>query len=219
MLLTVEVDGAGLLGTAPAERLEAAVYVYALAAGGTVAGFFARSVAIDLEASGERLAGGGLRLLGTLELPPGAYELRALVHEPASGRHGLRATRLEIPAAATPPFAGRTAGRGSRPDSWLLAADGDGTALGLLARAGAGLPAALPVLTGETVELDLLVSAAVPPERPAPERFEARFADAEGRPLARAAAPVVARHATDLPGVERLRLALPLAGIEAGSYF
>jgi hypothetical protein len=57
-----------------------------------------RSLRLDLGKVGERMARGGIRVLGGLALPPGDYRLRTLVRDPATDRVSLATTPLSVPA-------------------------------------------------------------------------------------------------------------------------
>lgn len=140
MPILFEVPGVGLpeeVATAPALEF----YAYALTPAGSVAAHL--GLAVDLE-PGQLPAWSGIKLLATLDLPPGTYSLRFLVLEPESHRFGLRSERLSLPAADEPPVLTRPA-VGDSCDDWRVAAT-----------AGAAIPtvAARPVLvTGGTVEI------------------------------------------------------------------
>jgi VWFA-related protein len=88
----VEVPGAGLLAPG-SPRVGLEVYGYALDDEGTSRDFFAQSVDMDVAKVGVRLAQGGVRVLGKLDLPPGEHRLRVLVRD----RHDGRSSLLTIP--------------------------------------------------------------------------------------------------------------------------
>jgi hypothetical protein len=221
VVLMVEIDGPSLLGPNPGDTAQLEVFAYALAGNGGVRGFLSQRLPLDLTEVGEALFAGGVKLIGHLELPPGEYVLRVLVHETASQRYGLRAVPLTVPAGAalSPPLAAEPASAAASP--WLLVVEAPHGRLGavdfgeLLHQAGTPLPSALPLLPGDDAELDVLVTtgAAVG------ERLEARLLDRAGQPAARLQATVLARRATDLPGFDRLRIRLPLDELAVGSYF
>jgi tetratricopeptide (TPR) repeat protein len=181
----VEIEGPSLLAAAgEAERLDLEIYAYAVTPQGKVAGFLTQKLTLDLLETAESLYDGGLKLVGSLRLPPGPHSLRVLVMDAASGAYGLRTFGVAVPEA------GGTAPRllaallPEPPDSWLLvrqdiepprrlggavpvpeaeAAAGprptapEVAAAPLLAGPDATLPAALPVLdAGRTVEVQLL---------------------------------------------------------------
>jgi tetratricopeptide (TPR) repeat protein len=248
VLLFVEIDGASLLGAEPpaAPRLE--VYAYALTAAGAVAGHLAQGIDLDLERVGEAIYSGGLKFAGGLDLPPGRYVLHLLVFETAGRRYGLRTLPIELapaggPAAegASPPGAAGQPGPPGPPappaeseppgriltppifpeplGSWLLAGEAPrpgqpATGVGALLAGGGPLPAARPLLPAAgTAVADLLVAG--PPAGAL--TVEIALAGPAGGERT-VAAQVVERAAADLPGIERLRLAIPLAGVEPGRY-
>lgn len=92
----LEVRGDRLLAPgSPKVGIEA--YGYALDDKGSSRDFFAQSVDLDVEKVGGRLAQGGVRILGKLELPRGEHRLRVMVRDRADGRTSL----LTIPLSLT----------------------------------------------------------------------------------------------------------------------
>lgn len=92
----VEVPGNRLLAPG-SPRVGLEVYGYALGEDGTSRDFFAQSVDMDPARVGGRLAQGGVRVLGKLDLPPGEHRLRVLVRD----RHDGRSSLLTIPLATS----------------------------------------------------------------------------------------------------------------------
>jgi hypothetical protein len=88
----VEVPGGRLLAPG-SPRVGLEVYGYALGDDGTTRDFFAQSVDMDPAKVGGRLAQGGVRVLGRLDLPPGEHRLRVLVRD----RHDGRSSILTVP--------------------------------------------------------------------------------------------------------------------------
>jgi tetratricopeptide (TPR) repeat protein len=217
--LLVEIDGRSLLGPDPPPEPEVQIYAYALNPRNEVAGFLAQAVVLDLTQVGEAVFVGGLKFTGHLELAPGDYTLRLLVHEPASQRFGLAKVEVSVPqrAALLTPLVAES------PEApWLIVGEaqhGDMGALDLgraLALAGAPMPSALPLLRGDEARVDLLVYGAAGAALPDP--LPVRAEDLEGRPAGELPARVLGREATGLPGIERLRLGVPLTSLESGSY-
>ncbi len=145
--LLVEVDGVSFLRHNQAAEAWLEVYAYALTVEDSVAGHFAQAVALDVAAVGERLALGGLKLYGHLELPAGEYRLRVLVRNPQSGAAGVRSLPLLVagsPVAVFPESESR----------WLAAVESAAGGAAIDAEypfvaAGRALsPAARPVLAG-----------------------------------------------------------------------
>jgi VWFA-related protein len=84
----LEVPGQRLLAPG-GQRLGIEVYGYALDAQGSSHDFFAQSVDLDPSKVASRLAQGGVRILGKLDLPRGEHRLRVLVRDRADGRTSL----------------------------------------------------------------------------------------------------------------------------------
>lgn len=84
----LEVSGQRLLAPG-GQRLGIEVYGYALDERGSSHDFFAQSVDLDPSKVGSRLAQGGVRILGKLDLPRGEHRLRVLVRDRADGRTSL----------------------------------------------------------------------------------------------------------------------------------
>lgn len=218
--LVLELDGASLLGPSPAGEPVVEVYAYALRPDNSVAGFLAQSLPLDLAELGEALFVGGVKFFGHLELPPGDYSLRILVYEKASQRFGLSQVAVSVPqrAALLAPLVAET------PDTpWLLAGEARHGSMGaldpgrVLDLAGVAMPAALPLLRGSALTLDLLLYGAAGARLP--ERLEVRVRDASGQAAPSLEAEVVERSSTSLPGLERLRVRVPLDALVQGSYY
>ncbi|HEX5719933.1 MAG TPA: VWA domain-containing protein [Thermoanaerobaculia bacterium] len=93
----LEVRGDRLLAPgAPKVGIEA--YGYALDDKGSSRDFFAQSVDLDVDKVGSRLAQGGVRILGRLDLPAGEHRLRVLVRDRADGRTSLLTVPLSLRA-------------------------------------------------------------------------------------------------------------------------
>lgn len=217
--LVMEIDGRGLLGPSPPPTPQVEVYAYALGAGNEVVGFLAQSFVLDLEKVGEAVFVGGLKFTGHLELPPGDYTLRLLVHEPAAQRFGLAKIAVSVPrqAALLTPLVAET------PEApWLTVGEaphGDMGALDLgraLQLADTPMPSALPLLRGDEVRLDLLLYGAA--GGALPDALGVEVHNVDGGAAGSLEARVLGRSATGLPALERLRLGLPLASLDSGSY-
>jgi VWFA-related protein len=99
----VEVPGERLLAAGGAPRLGLEVYGYGLDEAGSSRDFFAQSVDLDPSKVGSRLAQGGVRVLGRLDLPPGEHRLRVLVRDRGDGRTSLLSLPLKLAAAGAEP--------------------------------------------------------------------------------------------------------------------
>ncbi len=102
--VVLELPGPALLGGA-GEKLRLGVYVYAMTDAGDLAGFFARSVTVDVMRDKERLSSGALRYRGAISLPPGAYQIRALVRDEDRGAYAVRSVGVVMPESGAPDFA------------------------------------------------------------------------------------------------------------------
>lgn len=91
----VEVPGERILAPG-SPRVGLEVYGYALGEDGTSRDFFAQSVDMDPAKVGPRLAQGGVRVLGKLDLPPGEHRLRVLVRDRHDGRASLLTLALQL---------------------------------------------------------------------------------------------------------------------------
>lgn len=171
--LVVEVpDARGLAGRGPAEAGGAPVelYVYAFDREGRIADFLAQELTLDLSgpagvAEGEDgAAPGGLKVVGTLDLPPGRYELRTLVRAggatEAAGE-AVRLVRLDVPEPSDAPglLPPVFLQEGGGPDRtrWSIASLEADTAPAFTFDGRQVAPAALPVLSSggaSAVEVD-----------------------------------------------------------------
>ena len=122
--VVVEVPGAPLLASgaaAGARQLGLEVYGYALTAAGDSSDYFAQAVSLDPAKVGSRLAQGGVRVLGQLNLAPGEHRLRVLVRDRGDGRLSL----LMIPLSLSAPGVRATGEAQARLDALFLSAPGD----------------------------------------------------------------------------------------------
>ena len=115
----IEVDGPALLAGGAAGSLPVEIYVYALDAGGGIQDFLVQSLGLEVAKVEAALRQSGLKFFGHLDLPAGAYTVRTLVRNGATGAFSLRVVPLTVPAYAAgpvllPPFFPEPANR------WLL---------------------------------------------------------------------------------------------------
>lgn len=95
----VEVAGPSLLaGRQKSDRLGLELYTYVIDRQGRMADFFTRRIALDVKQGREALAAAGVKYYGHLELPPGDYRVRVLVRDAETGRTGVQAAALAVPA-------------------------------------------------------------------------------------------------------------------------
>jgi hypothetical protein len=100
----IEMDGTTLLAGQQPPMLGVEIYLYALDSTGAVHDFLTQTVGLDLAKAGTGLRSTGLKFFGHLDLLPGDYSLRVLVRNAASGRSGLRAVPLHVPAFGSEPW-------------------------------------------------------------------------------------------------------------------
>jgi len=161
--IKVEIDAAGLLadevgvepadrgeggteggGVEPGETIPVEVFLYALGRDSEVVDAFTVRFALDAAVRGELLAGRGLAVAATLELPPGESRLRHLVWSEPAGRDqrfGLGGTTVTVPSSDPPSVLWIP----ERPDRWMWVRPRDGAAEAWMPTGS--VPASLPVLT------------------------------------------------------------------------
>jgi len=128
--VVVEIPGAPLLASAVAgaRQLGLEVYGYALTDTGGNSDYFAQAVSLDPAKVGPRLAQGGVRVLGQLNLAPGQHRLRVMVRDRGNGRLSLLTIPLDLSAASSAAQARLDALFLSAPgDPWLLVRPADMT--------------------------------------------------------------------------------------------
>ena len=153
--IVLEIPGPSLLaGDATATGSTGVqIYAYANDASGVLTDYAASEMTLDLAKVRQPLEAGGLKFYATLYLPAGEYGVRVLVRNTTTGRFGVAAARVPVPAipggapTVLPPFFPEAA------DRWLMVrgtprADAPDRPLDYpFAVAGESfIPAALPVL-------------------------------------------------------------------------
>jgi len=127
--VVIEVPGAPLLASGAASgarQLGLEVYGYALTEAGGNSDYFAQAVSLDPVKVGPRLAQGGVRVLGQLNLAAGQHRLRVLVRDRGDGRLSLLTIPLDLSTASSAAQARLDALFLSAPgDPWLLVRPAD----------------------------------------------------------------------------------------------
>jgi VWFA-related protein len=100
--VVVEVDGTSLLAGTSGGTLPVEIYVYALDKQGAVHGYMAQTIELDLAKVGAGLPQEGIKLEGSLDLPPGEYRLRSLVRNGTTGASTVHSVPLTVPAFTAP---------------------------------------------------------------------------------------------------------------------
>lgn len=93
----VEIDGPTLLGGLSGDTAALELYVYAIAADGTVADYMSQNMGLQVDKVRPALEKSGLKFFGDLTLPPGEYVLRVLVRDAENGRSATRHLSMVVP--------------------------------------------------------------------------------------------------------------------------
>lgn len=96
--VVLEIDGAGVVQAAKGGVATADIFVYAFDEGGVVRDSLFQRVVLELPKVGDRLGSTGIRFYGTLNLPPGRYAVKNLVHIIETDTKGYRRVDLTVPA-------------------------------------------------------------------------------------------------------------------------
>lgn len=156
------------------------IYAYAFDRQGKVVAFFTKTLGLDLGKLGATLgAGGGIRFVGQLQLPPGEHSLRVLVREPLGGASRLEVRRIEVPDSPVEPVLIGPFVEDHRP-GWVRIDDGgpDNSDPFAMGRPGA-LPAVRPALPASGRTAVVLLASGV---SSGPLRLEGALKDSTGAP-------------------------------------
>jgi VWFA-related protein len=96
--IVIDSPGVALLQGMTGGAATVQLFVYAFDDKGQVRDFMQQRISLDMAQSGGALRATGLRYLGALRLPPGDYDVKALVRVDETGRTGLATARLSVPA-------------------------------------------------------------------------------------------------------------------------
>lgn len=96
--VVVGVDGPSLLAEAGRQQRRVEVYVYALDGRGRILDALALRPMLQLGKVGELVRASGMQILTSLRVSEGPTDLRVLVRDTETGRTGLYATRVAVPA-------------------------------------------------------------------------------------------------------------------------
>ncbi len=97
VLLRMRMDGPALLAGQTGDALRIETDLYVLDPGGSIAASALETVGIDLAAERKAVEASGVDLLAGFDLKPGAYSLRLLARNAATGRLGVRTLPLTVP--------------------------------------------------------------------------------------------------------------------------
>jgi VWFA-related protein len=212
----LEIDGQTLLQGARREVVNTEIFAYALDHGGAVAGFFHKTLGVEVSKAGSALSQTGLKYWGHLELPPGSYAVRVLVRDAATGRSGLAVTQVTVPGfggeevALLPPLFPEPMGK------WVLVAEAERPPVDYPFMDGEApyVPAARPVVParGETpLHLAFYGGGGEPPT------ITAKVRDAAGREASGASLHLGEAVARD-GALQRFRATLRSEGLSPGDY-
>lgn len=200
-LLTVaDIDGPSLLAGQSGGELPLEVYVYAVDRWGGIHDLLSQALRLDVETLGPQLGHQGFRFVGHLRLAPGAFTIRFLLRNVATGATALRRVEVEVPdfpggapAVSVPLF---IEPEGRRLVVWEQRMDG-GDRYPLESRQGKLVPAPRPVLLadartpmmlvvqglGDALEARAVLRAAggreIPVELALENRFDTRLAEVD----------------------------------------
>jgi VWFA-related protein len=218
----IEVSGASLLAGEQADRLNLEFYTYVSDRQGRMADFFTRRIGLDVKKGRAALLATGVKYYGHLDLPPGEYQVRVLVRNSDSGRTGVRAAALAVPAyqklepVLLPPLfiEGRR--------SWVLVrerpkagAAGDSVVYPFTVKGEPYVPAARPALGGADKARFCLVGYNLGKGDLA---LEAHVTTADGSRLAGGHLSLVERTPTGITGQDELVATFEPTGLRAGDY-
>lgn len=113
----IEARGEDILAGLEGGTVPLQLYAYALDEHGIVRDFFVRSMGLDAAQAGPALRQSGLKYWGHFDLNPGAYSVRVLIRNDATGRRALTTALLEVPgegATLQPPLFPE------QPGKWVL---------------------------------------------------------------------------------------------------
>ena len=97
--VVLEIEGAGIVQAAKNNIATADIFIYAFDERGVVRDSVFQRVILELAKVGDRLGSNGIRFYGTLNLPPGKYAVKNLVHIIETDTKGFRRVDLNVPAA------------------------------------------------------------------------------------------------------------------------
>ncbi|HEY4593707.1 MAG TPA: hypothetical protein VIJ61_14930, partial [Thermoanaerobaculia bacterium] len=101
VLVRIRMDGPALLAGQSGDALRIETALYVLDAGGGIAASVLETVGIDLAAERAAVEKSGVDLLAGFDLKPGAYSLRLLARNAATGRLSVRTFPLAVPDPGT----------------------------------------------------------------------------------------------------------------------
>ena len=217
----IEIGGRGLLAGHKEDKLDLELYTYVADKEGKIRDFFTQSVSLDIKNGREALERTGIKYYGHLDLTPGDYHVRVLVRNGNTGRTGVEAVTVSIPAWSKaephllpPLFMEADAG-------WLMIREQDGkdeqasVVYPFVVKGEPYVPAARPVLSaGKAVSLCLVGYNLGAGDL----KLEAHVTASDGKTLDGGRLSLVERTATGISGLDKMLATFQPTGLGAGDY-
>jgi VWFA-related protein len=218
----VEIGGHGLLSGHKEDKLDLELYTYVADKEGKIRDFFTQSVSLDINKNGRQaLERTGIKYYGHLDLTPGDYQVRVLVRNANTGRTGVEAVRVSIPAWSKaephllpPLFIEADSG-------WLMIREREGkdqqasVVYPFTVKGEPYVPSARPVLRPEkTVSLCLVGYNLGAGDL----KLEAHVTAPDGQTMTGGRLALVERTATGISGLDKMLATFQPTGLGAGDY-
>jgi tetratricopeptide (TPR) repeat protein len=221
VFFVADIEGTNLLAGQETSAVQVEVCAYAVTAQGSVGGAMAEAFTLDLARAVDLLSRGSIKVLGSVDVPPGAFALRVLVRNVQVGSFGIR----EVPSV-TPSGEGTFAFLspllvGEPAAAWVLAREaGDDDRWGALGHPFSFLPegsvpSARPVLASGAESIVWVLSRGA---APGAGTIRVRVIGRDGREITGLEATVLERRACELAGARLLRLRLAVPALDPGAY-
>jgi len=217
----IEIGGRGLLAGHKADKLNLELYAYVADKEGNIRDFFTQSVGLDIKNGREALARTGIKYYGHLDLTPGDYQVRVLVRNADTGRTGVEAVALSIPAyAKAEPYLLPPLFMEGDP-GWLMIREREGkdqqatVVYPFTVKGEPYVPAARPVLRPERAVSLCLVGYNL---GAGDLKLEGKVVAADGQALKGGRLSLVERTATGISGLDKMIATFQPTGLQAGSY-
>jgi VWFA-related protein len=217
----IEIGGRGLLAGHTGDKLSLELYTYVADKEGNIRDFFTQSVGLDIKNGRDALERTGVKYYGHLDLTPGDYQVRVLVRNTDTGRTGVEAVPLSIPAYAKsephllpPLFIEGDPG-------WLMIREREGkdqqatVVYPFTLKGEPYVPAARPVLRRDRSVSLCLVGYNLGSEN---LTLEGQVVGADGTSLAGGRLSLVERTATGISGLDKVIATFQPTGLQAGNY-
>jgi hypothetical protein len=218
--VVLEIGGQSLLAGQDGDFHDAEIYAYASDAQGEMRDFFTQVVRVDLARARRILQQTGLKYYGHLDLPPGEYRVRLLVRNAHTGRTGVEAVALTVPAyAKAQPYLLPPLFMGAQ-DGWMMIRErtdeaGPNVVYPFTVKGEPYVPAAHPVVPASGRADLLLVGYNL--GNAIAVQAEVLAADGQALPE-RGRVALVERTATGIQGFDKLIATFEPAGLSAGDY-